>query len=414
MLLLAPLRSADTYLRWVYLVLGGVLLVPFLLAALVVASLLVDQDANSEAVYGPPGAAALAVAAVLGAATVGIPGVRTQQAQLSRSLLGGRLAAEPDTRSAAGSSRTRAGCWLALHFVVGFGTSLLTMIGLTESAILAMTPITGGASGTMLLGDVLFSGWRRWLGPLAGAGLLVALVYTVAAVGGGAARLAPLFLGPSAADRLAAAQARADHLTERNRLAAELHDSIGHVLSVVALQAGTATRVIDRDPDFARTALEAIAEQARTATAELDHVLGALREEPAAAAPQRTLDDLASLVDAARFAGADLRFDQTGALGSVPGVLSRELYRLCQEAITNALRHGGADTTITMELHVEQARVRLSVRNPVPVRRPARPGGGRGVRSMDERVRLLGGAMEAGMRDGEWCLTVTIPWKGDG
>ncbi len=409
---LTPLLSADTYLRWVYLVLGGVLFVPFLLAALVLASLLIGQDADPQVVgYGAPGVAAVLVAAVLGAATVAIPGVRTQQAQLSRALLRGGLAAEPEAPPATWSSWARAGCWLSLHFVVGFGVSLLTMVGLTESAMLTMSPITAGANGTILFDGPFTGGWR-WGGPLAGAASLVALVCAVAATGAGAARLAPLFLGPSAADRLAAAHARADNLTERNRIAAELHDSIGHVLSTVALQAGAATRVIERDPDFARDALETIAEQARTATAELDHVLGVLREERTTPAPQRTLDDLAGLVAAAHSAGADLRLNQTGALGSVPGVLSREMYRICQEATTNALRHGGQGVTVTMEVHVAQGRVRLLVRNPVPGRRVNRVGGGRGVRSTRERVHLLGGEMWAGLHDDEWHLTVTISWEG--
>ncbi|RNL80597.1 sensor histidine kinase [Halostreptopolyspora alba] len=411
--LVAPLRSGRTYLRWIYLVLGGVLFVPFLVATLVLVSLLFSRDVNPETSgYGVPGLTAVVLAALLGAATAQIPGVRGQQAQLSRSLLGGRLATEPNIQQGTHGPRLRPGGWLALHLVVGFGVSLLTMVGLTESATLAMTPLTGGDSDTILVDGAWFSGGWRWIGPLAGVAVLVALVYVVAALGAGAARLAPLFLGPSAADRLAAAQAHAAELTERNRIAAELHDSIGHVLSVVALQAGAATRVIDHDPEFARTALEEIAEQARTATAELDHVLGALRQEETATAPQRTLDDLAELVAAARAAGADVRVDQTGELGSVPGVLSRELYRICQEAITNALRHGGAGATISVELHATRERVLLRVSNPAPAHRATRSRGGRGMRSMRERVRLLGGEMEARAHDGEWRLTVTIPRKG--
>lgn len=409
--LVAPLCNARTYLRWTYLVLGGVLFVPFLVAALVLISLVFSQDVNPQTSgSGVPGLAAVVLAVLLGAATAQIPGVRDQQAQLARSLLGGRIATEPNTPTP--SSRIRPGGWLALHFVVGFGVSLLTMVGLTEAATLAMTPLTAGASDTILVDGARFSGGWRWIGPLAGMVILVTLVSVVAALGAGAARLAPLFLGPSAADRLAAAQAHAAELTERNRIAAELHDSIGHVLSTVALQAGAATRVIEHDPEFVRTALETIAEQARTATAELDHVLGALRQEETATVPQRTLDDLAGLVDAARAAGADVRVDQTGELGTVPGVLSRELYRICQEALTNALRHGGTDTTITVELHTTHERVLLCVSNPAPARRAPRSRGGRGVRSMRERVRLLGGEMEARVHGGEWRLTVTIPWRG--
>ncbi|WP_046470862.1 sensor histidine kinase [Allosalinactinospora lopnorensis] len=419
-LAIAPLRGSATYRRWVYLVLGGVLFVPFLLAVLVLFSLLFLPDPRTPETsgFGLQGITATATAAVLGSTTVWAPGVRAQQAQITRSLLGGPLAAEPPARSATWRSRARAACWLALHFVVGFAVSLATMVGLTESALFVLAPFTADPyfllDGAPFLpeGMPLTGAWK-WLGPPVGAVLLVGLVYTVAAIGAGAARLAPLFLGPAAADRLAAAQAHADDLTERNRLAAELHDSIGHVLSVVALQAGAAARVLDRDPAFARGALEAIAEQARTATAELDHVLGLLREERTDVAPQRTLAELPHLVEAARTAGTDLRFDRTGPLGAVPGVLSREMHRICQEGITNALRHGGKSGPITVELRVEDARVRLLISNPAAPHRRTRPGGGRGIRSMEERVRLLGGELEAGTREGVWCLTVTIPWKGN-
>ncbi|PRY00946.1 sensor histidine kinase [Allonocardiopsis opalescens] len=409
----APLLGADTYRRWVYLVLGGVLFTPFLVATLVLLSLLLGWGASMERFgAGPQWYVGTAAAAVLGAGTVWIPGVRAQQAQLSRALLGGPLAALPAARPA--GPRIRAACWLALHFAVGFAVCITTMVGLTQSAMLALAPFLADEPALMFLRELSPTGGWTWLGPPAGAVVLLALVYLIALIGAGAARLAPRFLGPTAADRLAAAQARADNLTERNRLAAELHDSIGHVLSVVALQAGAAARVIDRDPAFARGALETIAEQARTATAELDHMLGLLREERAAAAPQRTLADLPRLVAAARTAGADLRLRQTGTLDALPEVLSRELYRICQEGVTNALRHGGENVPVTVDLRVEEERVRLVMTNPADPARPGRstrPGGGRGLRGMRERVELLGGELTAGAVDGVWRLAAAIPWK---
>ncbi|MEE2048775.1 histidine kinase, partial [Nocardiopsis tropica] len=167
-----------------------------------------------------------------------------------------------------------------------------------------------------------------------------ALLYTVALAGHLLALAAPRLLGPSPTERLAAAQAHAHTLAERNRLARELHDSLGHALSVVTLQAATAARLLDTDPEFARQALTHIADQARTATADLDHALGLLREDTAA--PRTTPPDLSHLphlAHATQHTGTDLTCHVSGDPARVPALLSRETYRISPEARTNALRH---------------------------------------------------------------------------
>lgn len=414
--LTSPLRSADTYRRWVHLVLGGALFVPFLLAALVLASLL-DGGATTAADIGARETVVGLVAAALAGVTILVPGVAPLQDQLARSLVGGPLADEPPAPPITARSRVRAGCWLSLHLVVGFAVSLATMIALTEAALLALTAVADDV--VTLSGSALGSadgtgptGAERLLGPVLGVLVLVALIATVALVGAGAARLAPVLLGPSAADRIAAAEARADRLADRSRLATELHDSIGHALSVVALQAGAAARVIERDPVFARDALEAIAAQARTATAELDHVLGVLREEQPPTSPPRTLRELPHLVDAARSTGADLSLERRGPLEAVPAVLSREAYRICQEGITNALRHGDGGAPTIVEVAVEAATLRLRITNVPADPRRARGREGHGLLQMRERVRTLGGHLDAGAHDGTWRLDATIPLVG--
>ncbi|WP_017592531.1 sensor histidine kinase [Nocardiopsis potens] len=416
----APLISAETYTRWVYIVLGGVLFTPFLIAVLVLISLITPWDLSPG--QGPPTWQLLlgcVIAAVLGGATGLLPGVRRQQVQLTRHLVGGPLAEEPPAPSAGRSARVRAACWLALHFLIGMAAALATMVLLTDAASLALSPIVrdpGLSAGRLVAlpngtGSLLGT---RWADPFLGAALVLALIYGAALIGAAAARAAPRFLGASAADRLAALQSRADDLSERNRLAAELHDSIGHALSVVTLQAGAAARVLDRDPEFARTALDAIAEQARTATAELDHVLGLLREEQRDRAPRRTLADLPHLAEAARAAGTDLDCAAEGPIGDVPPVISRELYRICQEGVTNALRHGARGGGVRVRVSADGGSVRVSVANPVPPgRRPARRRGGRGLLGMAERVRLLGGELRYGADGGTWLLEAEIPGKGE-
>ncbi|MFW5416797.1 two-component sensor histidine kinase [Nocardiopsis sp. CNT-189] len=416
----APLISAETYTRWVYTVLGGVLFTPFLIAVLVLISLVTPWDLSPG--QGPPAwqlVPGCLIGAALGGATALLPGVRRQQVQLTRHLVGGPLATRPPAPAAGWPARVRAACWLALHFLIGMPAALATMVLLTDAASLALSPIMRepGLSGDRLValppgaGSLLGT---RWAGPFLGAALVLALIYGAALIGAAAARAAPLFLGASAADRLAALQSRADDLSERNRLAAELHDSIGHALSVVTLQAGAAARVLDRDPEFARTALDAIAEQARTATAELDHVLGLLREEQRDRAPRRTLADLPHLAEAVRSAGTDLDYAAEGPIGDVPPVISRELYRICQEGVTNALRHGARDGGVRIRVAAGGGSVRVSVANPVPPgRRAARRRGGRGLVGMAERVRLLGGELRYGADGGTWLLEAEIPGKGE-
>ncbi|WP_461031090.1 sensor histidine kinase, partial [Streptomyces sparsus] len=172
------------------------------------------------------------------------------------------------------------------------------------------------------------------------------------------------------ADRLAAAEARAAELARRNRLARDLHDSIGHSLSAVTLQAGAARRVLDRDVEFARRALTAIEHTAGTAVAELDRVLGMLREddEPAASA-RPTLADLGELLEQTRAAGADLRCTTSEHLGELDPAVSEHAYRVVQEGLSNVLRHAGAgpvrlDVTTSGTAAGGDARLHVRMRSP--------------------------------------------------
>ncbi|TDQ44165.1 sensor histidine kinase [Actinorugispora endophytica] len=418
---LAPLHQPRTYTRWAYLILGGAAFVPYLMATLVILFLLIYQGgpigptapATEPTTTDTIGlTASLLTALTLIAATALVPGTRAFVAHTTATLLGGPLQDHPPSSE---GGRARTAGWLVVHLTLGFTVCLLTMVTLSEAALLILAPLTGwgaadpdrqGLIAPLMTDEAI----PRW-GPLVGTAETLTLLYLVAGLGAALARLAPRLLGPSPAERLAAAQARADSLAERNRLARELHDSIGHALSVVALQAGAAERVIDADPAFARTALAAIADTARTATAELDHVLGLLREDRAPAAPPRTLADLDALVDATRAAGARVDARLTGDPARVPGVVSRETYRVCQEALTNALRHAhGAPVTLTVRVDTEHLSVHAA--NPLPAAPRRRTRGGRGLAGMGERVHLLGGTLDAGPHDGHWRLAAHITWKG--
>ena len=265
------------------------------------------------------------------------------------------------------------------------------------------------STGRLELGAAQRAG-RRLLIPFALA-LLVALVLLRAGLGALLASWAPAFLGPSPAERLALLERQAGQLAERNRLARELHDSVGHALTVATLQAAAARRLLDTDPTFARDALASVEDASRAALDDLDHVLGLLRHGDAAAtAPQPTLADLDRLLAETRAAGVEVRAEPAGDLARVPAVVSREAYRIVQEGLTNALRHAGR-VPVTLRLATEADRLELELTNPLgPAGQPP-AGGGRGLRGIAERVAILGGRMTAGPDGTSWRVAVSLPLR---
>lgn len=159
-------------------------------------------------------------------------------------------------------------------------------------------------------------GWQSWAVAL-GCLLLAASVCVV--VTKALRWSAPRLLGPSSAERLALAAERELRLAERNRLAHELHDSIGHTLTTTTIQAAVAGEVLSADPVAARAALRSIEESSRAALEDLDYVLGVLREREAETAPTRTLADLPELLDRLRHTGAVVELELSGDPAQVRG-----------------------------------------------------------------------------------------------
>lgn len=258
-------------------------------------------------------------------------------------------------------------------------------------------------------------GWQSWA--VASGCLLLAAAVCVL-VTNALRWSAPRLLGPSTAERLALAAERELRLAERNRLAHELHDSIGHTLTTTTIQAAVASELMSADPVAARAALRSIEESARAALEDLDYVLGVLREQEAETAPTRTLADLPELLDRLRHAGAAVEWDRSGDLAQVQGTLSRAAYRILQEGLTNAMRHG-AGGPIEVRVAAGPDVLELGVVNETgagtevsagPGRRKAFPTSGHGLPGLVERVRLLHGEIEAGP-DGprHWRLAVRLP-----
>ncbi|GAB2899974.1 sensor histidine kinase [Streptomyces mayteni] len=311
--------------RWAHLLVGGALLMPFFLLTSVVIGL--DRpDADVTTHLGWQFLAfglALPLVAVAGL----FPRVRPLEAAAVRALATSSSWPPP--------ADGPAGWWAARRRTASWCVALTALGGLVSGASLALPPAAGFLVAMPFVGPLRRGRWaeqfpalvdRPWLAPPVGLAVLVALVAVVAGAGALLARLAPALLGPTPADRLAAAERRAADLAVRNRLARELHDSVGHALSAVTLQAGAARTVLGSDPGFAREALVAIEETARQAVAELDTVLGLLRDEdPAGRGSAPTLADLDGLLDRVRAAGLTVRLvdglaaGRRGAAGSPGG-----------------------------------------------------------------------------------------------
>ncbi|NEE12214.1 histidine kinase, partial [Streptomyces sp. SID7499] len=193
-------------------------------------------------------------------------------------------------------------------------------------------------------------------------------------------------------------EARAADLAVRNRLARELHDSVGHALSAVTLQASAARRVLDSDPEFVREALAAIEDTTRRTVGELDAVLGVLREGDApGTAPAPTLAaDLDGLLRRTRAGGQRVSATVDADPEALPPLLSREAYRIVQEGLSNALKHAGERAAVDVRIAVADGELEIIVENPVTGPAPSRAGGGHGLRGIADRARLLGGTATAG------------------
>ncbi|MFB7476545.1 sensor histidine kinase [Kitasatospora sp. NPDC056184] len=311
------------------------------------------------------------------------------------------------------ADRLRTPLWLLLHVGLGWTGALLAGLLLLLGLSLPGNWLGGSARLNLFDRSVdLAGGWWSW--PVAAGCVLLAAV-VCAVVTGVLRRAAPRLLGPSAAERLALAAERELLLAERNRLAQELHDSIGHTLTAATIQAAVAGEVLSADPAAARAAMRSIEESARAALEDLDYVLGVLREEEAGTAPVRTLADLPELLDRLRHAGAVVEPVLSGELAGVQGTLSRAAYRILQEGLTNALRHGaGGPIEVGVVAAPDALELRVVNRTGTGTGGGKSPGAfptsGHGLPGLAERVRLLNGEFEAGP-DGprHWRLAVRLP-----
>ncbi|GHI08665.1 histidine kinase [Streptomyces cellostaticus] len=397
--------------RWIHLILGGALAMPYVL----VGSVIVGPFTGVNDVFAslPLQLGSFAVGLPIAAVTSLFPLTRPLESGAARALcgVGADALARGPARTRAERGRTAA--WFTLHLGLGGIISGMSLAVPPFAVVLIVLPLFASLRDRPLgLPESLDHPWALALSPIAGLAMLLTLAACAAACGALLARWAPALLGPTPEDRLAAAEARAADLAVRNRLARELHDSVGHALSAVTLQASAARRVLDTDPEFVREALAAIEDTTRRTVGELDAVLGVLRDgDTPGTAPAPTLAaDLDGLLRRTRAGGQRVTATVDADPAALPPLVSREAYRIVQEGLSNALKHAGEP--VGLRISTADGHLEITVENPLDTCPAPRPGGGHGLRGIADRVRLLGGTSQAGASDGAWRLHVRLPLKG--
>ena len=227
------------------------------------------------------------------------------------------------------------------------------------------------------------------------------------------ARIAELEAQLRRAEREAERERRLAAAEERTRIARDLHDSAGHAINVILVQAGAARLLNKQDPERAQAALETIEEVARETLGEIDQLVRALREDDL---PEKTggtvepplgLAALETLVERHRSAGLAVSVRTRGSRRPLPPGLDQAAYRILQEALTNAAKHGRG--TAEVEVSFGPSALKLTVTNPADSNGSA-AAGGHGLVGMRERAVLLGGSLEASTSDGRFRMRARLPY----
>ncbi|KJL45514.1 Sensor histidine kinase LiaS [Microbacterium trichothecenolyticum] len=326
--------------------------------------------------------------------------------------------------------RARPFTMLAIAFAVGTAVGLATagdpQLYTTAYFLILLYAVFRWGSGRAMIGG----------GVLVGIGMLLTFVASppeiADVIGGAAVALTTSTLGLAVRWRRRARSRELEQvrLLEREQLARDLHDTVAHHVSAIAIQAQAGSAVAANDPGATVRVLQAIEAEATRTLREMRAMVGVLRAPGDALAPTPGLADIRALAgtDAATPAVA-VRLG--GDLDSVPSAVAAAVYRIAQEAVTNARRHARGATWIDVGVDVDADDVRLEVRDDggaaagtarpeAPRSAPALRGRGvgtvspgYGITGMRERAALLGGTCEAGPAPGGgWVVTATVPRAG--
>jgi signal transduction histidine kinase len=285
---------------------------------------------------------------------------------------------------AAGVGESRAGQRMALAVVVVMLTVHLTAVGLQQDAF----PAAELGFAVVLWGGVWLAGERSRLR---------------------AERLKALEERALRAEREAERERRLAAAEERMRIARDLHDSAGHAINVILVHAGLGRLRTEHDAAGAREALETIEEVARETAGEIDQLVGVLRQDAASGEvePPPGLAAVEELVARHRAAGLDVVATIEGQRRPLPANVDRGAYRILQEALTNAARHGNGSAEVLVTF--ETGALEVTVTNPIGARSTRQNGAGHGVVGMRERADLLGGSLEAAPQAGRFRVHAWLP-----
>ncbi|MBQ1027553.1 sensor histidine kinase [Micromonospora sp. C95] len=274
---------------------------------------------------------------------------------------------------------------------------------------LVATAIAGSFATWVLVSGAALSQALAALALIAGAGLVTEIGILVAA------RVRD---GIAEQRRLSEERQRRRASEQRLLIAAELHDVLGHHLSLINMRAGVGLHLMDRDPEQARAALDAIAQSSAEALREVQAVLNTLYPagETAPRAPAPGLDRLTELTEDAAL---PTRTVIDGTTRPLPAAVDRAAYRIVQEALTNIRRHAGPGAAATVTIGYRQEALVVEVDDDGGGTRPPDPGpaprAGNGITGMRERAAALGGELTAGPAPdgGGWRVRATLPLGSD-
>jgi signal transduction histidine kinase len=293
---------------------------------------------------------------------------------------------------------------LALYWVAATGTPTRSGMALALGLVVAVFAGHLAASGEFLDTGMLF-GVPLWTGAWV-AGDRTRLRRE---------RMAELEERALQAEREAERERRLAAAEERGRIARDLHDSAGHAMNVILVHAGLGRLKSADDPESAREAFTTIEQVARESVGEIDQMVRVLREHAALplggneVEPPPGLAAFDGLVERHRAAGLRVTTEVSGRRRPLPPGVDRGAYRILQEALTNAARHG--DGSAQVELAYRPDALEVSVGNPLPRERANHAsGGGHGVIGMRERAALLGGSLEVGPHNGRFQLHARLPF----
>jgi len=339
--------------------------------------------------------------------------------------------------------------WFWLDAAIGLTTFVLVWWRrrfpiLVNIVINVLAPLSASASGPATLAMMSLATRRRWreIVPIALLGLasgtaqilidptsdpwLVAVPFIAAIiavtvgwglyVGSRRELLATLRERAVRAEAEQSARVTQARQAERARIAREMHDVMAHRISLVTMHAGALAYRDDLDADQVKTTAGLIQQTSHQALQELREVLGLLRDDPGDAAPeppQPEAVDVPLLVDEAVAAGMSVRFDQEVDLATVPQSAGRTLYRIVQEALTNARKHAAGVTVDLCIAGGPDDGLSITASNPMPFGRPSDPPptSGLGLVGLSERASLAGGRLHhRRTSDGLFVVEGWLPW----